>query len=407
MASTSDVKKEDSPVWQYVPIADYRLPAAPVIQTARNSLSVLQRLFKRDEAETDTLLKQADELRMLPRWQLERIVPALDWRNAAEGLNAQLADWLEQESPEQSIIFLVGPPHSGCVEILTAWAEQQAWQMLKPPSPDQVMAGDGAWLSDQNDQHNWVLPGLEKVYLRHAAGLNLIRRFLDRASSGNLGRGIIGCDSWAWAFLRHVWHGRQPVTLAPQAFQQTQLAEIFQKMADSADNGQLLFRQSDNGRYVLPPPETSEGPAKMSNFLQLLAAHSRGNVGIALALWRASLRTEPDGSANEETGKEDRKLPRQTIWVAPWAQLKYPLLPSGSGRDEAFVLHTLLLHNGMPCEFLQQLLPLSPSRTMEMLFRLEGAGLVSRHYDDWRVTPLGYPAVRQFLQANGYLVDQF
>jgi len=33
--------------------------------------------------------------------------------------------------------------------------------------------------------------------------------------------------------------------------------------------------------------------------------------------------------------------------------------------------------------------------------------LASRHHDDWRVTPLGYPAVRQFLQANGYLVDQF
>jgi len=407
MAFTSDVKKEDSPVWQYVPIADYRLPPAPVIQTARDRLTVLQRLFKRDEAEPDTLLKQANELRMLPRWQLERIAPALDWRNAAEELNAQLADWLEQESPEQSIIFLVGPPHSGCVEILTTWAERQAWQMLKPPSPEQVMAGDGAWLSDLNGQGNWVLPGLEKVYLRHAAGLSLIRRFLDRACSGNLGRGIIGCDSWAWAFLRHVWHGRQPVTLAPQAFQQPQLVEIFQRMADSAGNGQLLFRQSDNGRYVLPPPETNEGPARMSNFLQLLAAHSRGNVGIAWALWRASLRTEPDDSANGETGKEDRNLPGQTIWVAPWGQLKCPSLPSGSGRDEAFVLHTLLLHNGMPGEFLPQLLPLSSSRTMEMLFRLEGAGLASRHCENWRVTPLGYSAVRQFLQANGYLVDQF
>ncbi len=329
MASASEMKREAPPVWQYVPIADYRLPAAPVIQTARNSLSVLQRLFKRDEAEPDILLRQADELRMLPRRQLERIVPALDWQNAARELDTQLAEWLKQESPEQSIIFLVGPPHSGCVEILTTWAGQQAWQVLKSPTPEQVMAGDGAWLSDLRDQRKWVLPGLEKVYLRHAAGLNLIRHFLDLACSGNLGRGIIGCDSWAWAFLRHVWHGRQPVTLAPQAFQQTQLVEIFQSMADSADNGPLLFRQSDNGRYVLPPPETNEGACKDEQFF---AASGRSqNVGISRALWRASLRTRPDVADNEEVVKEDRKQLSRTIWVAPWGQLKCPSLPSGSG----------------------------------------------------------------------------
>jgi hypothetical protein len=58
MAPTSDVKKEDSPVWQYVPIADYRLPAAPVIQTALNSLAAVQCLFKRDKMKADFAMRR-------------------------------------------------------------------------------------------------------------------------------------------------------------------------------------------------------------------------------------------------------------------------------------------------------------------------------------------------------------
>lgn len=42
--------------------------------------------------------------------------------------------------------------------------------------------------------------------MRHAGGLTLVRRLLERAVSGQLGRGLIGCDSWAWAYLQKVWN---------------------------------------------------------------------------------------------------------------------------------------------------------------------------------------------------------
>lgn len=408
MTSTSPAEKEASPLWKYVSIADYNLPAAPVTHTIGKGLTIFRHLFRRDETGSDSPLKTEDELRTLPHWQLERIAPAPDWRGAAEALDIKLEDWLGQEKPDQPVIVLVGPPHSGHTGILTAWAGQHSWRLLSPPSAEQVLAGDDGWLSDQRgDGSPWVFPVLERVYLRHAAGLSLMRCFLDRAYSGNLGRGIIGCDSWTWAFLRHLWCGRHPITLTIQAFDQARLAIHFQRLANASNGRQLLFRQSDNGRYVLPPPDTDEVSGETSKFLQLLAAYSRGIFGVAWAFWRASLRTEPDGMMAEEDETGKRKIPYQIVWATPWDQLNSPSLPSGAGRDESFVMHALLLHNGLPLQLLQQLLSLSPTQVMETIFRLEEAGLVARDDTVWQVTPQGYPAVRQFLQTNGYLVDQF
>lgn len=408
MTSNSATEKVASPLWEYVPIADYHPPAAPVTQSVRERLAVFRRLFRRGKSEQGSPLKAEDKLRALPRWQLECIAPAPEWRSSAEALYIELEDWLVQENPDQPVIVVVGPPHSGNTDILTTLAEQQSWRLLSPPSPEQVLPGDDNWLSDQRgDGGPWVFPALERVYLRHAAGLNLIRRFLDRACSGNLGRGIIGCDSWAWAFLYHLWRGRRPITLTLQALDQARLADLFQRLLNASNARKLLFRQSDNGHYVLPPADTDEVSGETSNFLQILAAHSRGIFGVAWAVWRASMRTEPDENMAEDGDTGERKIQNQTVWIIPWNQLNPPLLPSGAGRDEAFVLHTLLLHNGLPLELLQQLLSLSPSQVIETIFRLDEGGLVAQDDTVWKVTPRGYPAVRQFLQTNGYLVDQF
>jgi predicted transcriptional regulator len=91
----------------------------------------------------------------------------------------------------------------------------------------------------------------------------------------------------------------------------------------------------------------------------------------------------------------------------PWNQIKLPSLPTAAGCDEAFVLQTLLLHNGLAIDILQQLLPMPPNQVLETIYRLEEAELVNQEQTVWLVTPKGYPAVRQFLSTNNYLVDQF
>jgi small conductance mechanosensitive channel len=81
----------------------------------------------------------------------------------------------------------------------------------------------------------------------------------------------------------------------------------------------------------------------------------------------------------DEEAENDRADRRWTIWVTPWDRCKRPTLPSGADRDEAFVLHTLLLHDGLPLEWQQQVLPLPPNHVIETLLLLEEAGLVAQH----------------------------
>jgi small conductance mechanosensitive channel len=46
-------------------------------------------------------------------------------------------------------------------------------------------------------------------------------------ASGRLGKGIIGCDSWAWAYLQWVWPLAQPEALTMQAFDGEKLTRLF------------------------------------------------------------------------------------------------------------------------------------------------------------------------------------
>ncbi|TKB10402.1 hypothetical protein [Desulforhopalus sp. IMCC35007] len=406
MNPNSTVETQKTPSWQYVSVASYQPPSAPVTYSARERYTSFRRLFQRSKPEQDGPLISTDKLLSLPLCQLDRLAPAPVWQRCAEALDSELKDWLQQEDPTPPVIVMVGPPHSGNIETLEAWAEIHAWRTLKGPTPEQILAGDTSWFAAQiGDGSPWVLPALENLYLRHVEGLKLLRHFLDLACAGQIGQGIIGCDSWAWAFISHLWHGRTPTTLTLQAFDEPRLAAHFQPQISECNSSPLLFRLSDTGHYVLPAPEIGEKPNEYSKFLQILAAHSRGILGVAQAIWRTSMQAEPDEKLSEEDENTNNNIPHHTVWIIPWNQLKLPVVPAKIGHGEAFILHALLLHNGLPYDLLKLLLP--TSQGMENIYWLEEEGLVTQNDTVWKVTAQGYPAARQFLQSNGYLVDQF
>ncbi|MGR9100596.1 MAG: hypothetical protein ACU826_08515, partial [Gammaproteobacteria bacterium] len=203
MSLIDESEKAPAPLWEYVPIADYALPPEPVAHTVKKGITHFRSIFRRGESEETTPLKNMDDLKKLPELDLERIAPAPDWTAAAESLTVRLSDWLSAENPVNPVIILVAPPFSRSAEILTAWSNRQGWRRLTTPSVEQILAGDEKWIAAQiQDGKPWVYPFLESAYLRHAQGIGLIGRFLDRAGSGDLGRGVIGCDSWTWSFLR-------------------------------------------------------------------------------------------------------------------------------------------------------------------------------------------------------------
>lgn len=408
MKTGSEKEEGSSPLCSFVPMSEYNLPAEPVSLTVKKGINIFRRIFHRAEEETVSPLKKGDELRKMSDWMLDRIAPEPDWDEAAAALDETLDNLFGQSKSDSRVVLLVSPPYSGYREILSAWAEQYSSSMVSPPSPEQILEGEVAWLKDLGGSSGaWVFPELERAYLRHANGLDLVRNFLSQASAGNFGHGMIGCNSWAWAFLRHVWQGRPPFTLTLQAFDEGRLAECFRRLASDVSRQQLLFRASDSGNHVLPPPEGVEVSGQASSYLKLLAAYSRGVHGVARAIWRSCLQTEPDDEITEEMMQEDPKLPHQTVWVTPWDERKHLSLGANTGHDKAFVLHALLLHQGLPFDLLQKVLPISPNRLMETLSLLEKNGIVIQQEGVWSVTALGYIPVRQFLQEQGYLVDDF
>ncbi|MCB1921858.1 MAG: hypothetical protein KDJ28_18055 [Candidatus Competibacteraceae bacterium] len=60
-----------------------------------------------------------------------------------------------------------------------------------------------------------------------------------------------------------------------------------QGLAEGAEKPLLAFRQAHSGKYVLPPPAESPDEAAVvdRDFLNRLAAYSRGIPGIARTLW--------------------------------------------------------------------------------------------------------------------------
>jgi hypothetical protein len=315
----------------------------------------------------------------------------------------------------------VGPPYHGTSEILTAWAQARGWRLVSAPSPEMILTGGQDWLTQfEEDDEPLVLPHLDHCYLRHYDGLTLLRRLLDHIISQSR-RWLVGCDSWAWAYLSKALkvHTVFPTPFILEAFDHERLKIWFQQLAAESGEETFVFRQLDSGKYVLPPAtgdeasgDRSQGSGiETSDFLKNVAAYSRGIPGIAWALWRRSFGFV---NAMEEDGEENDKEAQAAgggsavypILVKPWSQLNLPGFPSqGASLGLLMVLHALLIHGGLWSRILPELLPLSPMEIFEYLHLLEASGLVESGQGFWRVTPAGYPSVRLMLQSEGYLTD--
>lgn len=397
-ADTPDADDAE-PLWELVPVADYRLPQTPAAGAARARWASLRRLFARRPDQSEAPARSESDLRGLTARHLDAVAGPVDWTDGAAALARQLA----QDGADDGVSFLIGPPRSGHVDLLHAWADRQDAQRIEPPGDDAILSADRAWLAAwPRDARCWMLPRLEQCWLRHAAGLGLVRELLAQAQTGRLGHGVIGCDSWAWAYLRQVAALPTRALITVQAFDGERLATLFRGLVAADMRRPLRFRNAHSGKPVLVVDGTDDEAA--GSDLQYLAARCRGNAGLARALWRARLRAEPDGDGDD--GETETADDGTSIWVAPAPG--EPTLAVGPDEEVALVLHALLLHNGLPGALLQELLPLHGFRVWALLHRLAAAGAIAEsRAGDWRVTAAGYAPVRDLLQAQGFLLDDF
>lgn len=411
---THDTPSPPPPLWQVVPAKDYALPTDSQPATLQRRWRALGRLLLGDDKdEADPARAEAD-LRALPQLRLVNLAPPIDWAPAARALGAPDRD------AHAPVRLFIGQPYCEHAAILAHWARAHDAVVLTPPDSAQILTADRRWLDDlaPDKGRPWVLPELERCFLRHANGLELLRGFLARALSGALGPGLIGCDSWALAFIERIWPLPGTPRLTLQAFDGPALTRYLMQ----ADRGHVRFLSARNGKPLLPePPADGQTDASAAEDgacpeLRQLAAHCRGNPGLAWHYWRQRLRAAPeherqaqaeDAPRDPPAGQDRERLAAadEVVWVAPG--IETPTLPAESGEDVAFLLHALLLHRGLDTEALGALLPIPGARVHSHLLRLQALELLTRDGTRWQVAPLAYPTVREFLRSRSYLTDDF
>lgn len=216
--------ESSTPLWEIVPIEDFMPPSDSQLNVAHKKWQSLTNFFRIAEEPEKTHAKKEEVLRVLPTVQMQNLVPTVDWGDAATALDRFLVAQ-ENNGRDSKIRFLIGQPHIDHGGILRQWAKPGKTAIQEGPDPAAILSGK--WNMEKQwkpSESGWVIPELERWFLRHANGLWLVRELLEQAGSGLMGGGIIGCNSWAWAYLQRVWPLPNPTALTLRPFDGQSLA---------------------------------------------------------------------------------------------------------------------------------------------------------------------------------------
>lgn len=400
----SDPTEPTSP-WQLIPLAEFQPPSDPTPEAVRSGLHDFWQRLRGDGPHTDGAPADVEMERPSQRL-LDWGAPTPDWAGEEiVGPAVAVQRWLEADNP--GVQAIVQPPIGTLREGLIRWSGGESFLLLEPPTPQEILRAESGWLErlPQDIEKRLFLPRLERCFLRHHNGLDLLRRFLEWVDQKRP-RLLVLCDSWAWRYLTQVEQIEAVLgqALTPAPFGEEALGRWLGQAAQKASPYELIFREATTGKPLLNGQgkvEDKDG----SSFLRHLAVRSRGNPRVAWEIWRRSLLTAKESVVEENAQEAAAEDTGYTLWVRPWEQVQLPDLAGGATPLDGMLLYTLLQHGGLAQNLTAALLPEPPSRVAYALHQLCLGGLVEEVAGEWRPTALGYPAVRRFLAQEGFLVD--
>ncbi|MEX1020763.1 MAG: hypothetical protein WDZ49_13955 [Litorilinea sp.] len=427
----SDSSSDSNAIWRFIPVSDYKVPTEPPAERIRTGLVALWHRLRRGAttltAEQDTEeTEEEEDIQQDPG----KIAPWPEWTDAGvDALDDALESWRAADVDRAGSRVLVAPPHSHVEMILEAWAKRHDYRILEPPTYGDILQEPERWLDQLPLESGapFVLVALERCYLRHYNGLDLVRRLVQRLWQANQPC-VLGCDSWAWAYLDFACQismlDPAPLTLAPLdapaisrwiATASPTPDSAPDSAAHTANGGQLpVYRRMDSGVLVYPihdehAPQNGnhngEDTDKVtSEFLVHIAAHARGIPGVAWALWRKSLALTQQHEVKSAARKAAAQDPGTTVWVKKWETVELPAIPARLSDLGAFALHAILLHGGLRFEEIEYLVPGGALQIAHDLRALEAAQIISSDQGRFYVTPQGYPTARAFLQEEAFMI---
>lgn len=429
MTNKGSNKTEESatPVWALIGLDEYRVPRGPTSESVRRGL---RRVWARlRERQTPEPVEPKANLRPVSDEVVNKMAPRPDWSEAVAAVEEAWGAWADGDG-HRNVKVAVGAVGSEVREVVEAWAKARSAPLVEAPSVDDVLSGGKRWLKQTRsiDAPLIVLPRLERCYLRRANGLDLIRQLGEWLPESSQ-KVVVCSDSWAWTYLSRAI-SLDSALPAAQTFGPVddQALEVWLRSTmHGSDDGELDCREWPRGRYVVcataeEHEKRSDQPKKGANgadadpgesdFLRNLAAHSRGQAGIAREIWRNNLRLADEIKEEEaEEGDDKKKVETpgwspDTLWVPAWNRVEQPALPPGAGNPERFVLHALLLHGALAPETIPQVAPVSSSEAIRVLHRLKVSGIAEQSKYGWFVTLSGYPTARAELSSQGFLTDR-
>ena len=410
-----------------VALADYKSPSMPAEHVVR---AVWRRIKQRLQSSDSAPTRSDNRLQSTTLQALGEVVGPPACGPLMDDFDVAIRDWLEQ--PDSTFHCVVVLPPCDSIDVIGTWAKERGHAVLCAPVRDQGFAlsvipgadrkaatnqGDGGG-AVQAGMPILVIPQLELWFLRQRNGLKAVRALLAELQQSER-RCLIGCNSWAWAFLvRAAGAGLvlpSPLTFAP--FDGKRLQAWFSELAAHTGSGPVAFRRASNGADVL---EMKEDGGLANNYLDELAARSNGIPWVAWHLWRNALRTgidaiemqkkkgHADGGSHQvaqpqaqaessANAKSDVYGDERTFWVTG---VPDPTLPRHHDDNALLVLHALLMHGALDNDELLGVLP--DATAAEMLPALLRAGFIERVDGRLAVLPAAYPAVRRVLLADGF-----
>ncbi len=363
-------------------LGHYDYPATPADESIRRIGWQLWKYFEKDEE--DPFISE-DSLKWANKQRLDYIAAPPACRPVMDEMQATFADWINDTQPSRWLQLVVLPP-GDTNDVVQSWASDHGHHVVTPPPRDEMLQGGlHVELPIDCDGPLIVIPRLEHWFLRHQDGMQQVRELLRQAAQAKR-HCVIGCNSWAWQFLKKsIGAGRLlPLGLTLNAFDADRLRSWLMDLAKADGQSAHVFRFSESGSKL------------GSDYFAKLAARSLGIPWVAWQLWRRALRLGPS-----QERRDEQKFPdEQTLWLSELDDFR---LPRHDVNVALLTLHALLIHENLTSEQLDLVTPsLDASNVLPSLVEAE---FIESHEGRYRCVPAVYPAIRSRLIDAGFPKD--
>ena len=379
-----------------IALSDYQAPTMP-------TENAMRRLYKRVKQHIQSLRKPGSEPVLTERKFEPATLKALDKLAGPpacgpllDDFDVALTDW--RADPAGLCHYLVVLPPCDPNNVLAAWAQSRGHALLDAPPRHRLHEAQPIRFPEGDDDALLVIPRLEDWFLRHRNGLASVRTLFAELAESNR-RCLIGCNSWAWAFLVKSAGAAlvlpQPMSFAP--FHALRLQQWFSELAAQEADSRVVFRLAGSGADVLQKKDDGH---LNNSYLEQLASRSHGIPWVAWHQWRQSLHTRLDAGESSPSATENDS---RTLWINDVEDKSRPLelpLPLDDQESGLLVMHALLMHGSLNAAELAAVLPYpAGSGVLAALLR---AGFIQKHGDLLAPQAGAYPAIRSALKAAGF-----